>query len=66
MGEYKINNDSNSESIHQVFVSGDFWMGRTKVTQKQWQKIMGIEEIHPEKPSPLRSLTLNYSIASVI
>lgn len=65
MGDYEINDDSNSESLHKVNISRDYWLGRTEVTQEQWQKIMGNDEIHTEKPSPFRGLNPNYPVVSV-
>ena len=63
--QHKINNDSSSEAIHQVHISTDFWLGRTEVTQVQWQQIMGSEERHPEKPSPFRGANSEYPVVSV-
>ena len=65
VGKYKTNNDSISELIHRVYISRDFWLGRTEVTQDQWQKIMGSEEMHPKKPSPFRGVNPNYPVVSV-
>ena len=63
MGASDINDDS--KSIHKVNISRDFWLGKTEVTQIQWQKIMGNEEVHSEKPSPFRCVNPNYPIVSV-
>ena len=63
MGEFDINDDS--KSIHKVNISRDYWLGKTEVTQIQWQEIMGNEEVHPEKPSPFRGVNPNYPIVSV-
>jgi len=65
MGETKIDSDSNSKPVHQVTISKDFWLGRTEVTQNQWQQIMGNEEIHPEKPSPFRDVNPDYPVVGV-
>lgn len=65
MGGNEMNVDSISESTHKVNISGDFWLGRTEVTQEQWQKIMGDEEIHPEKPSPYRGVNPKYPMVCV-
>lgn len=54
-----------SEALHKVNISKGFWLGKTEVTQKQWQAIMGKEEIHPEKPSPFRGLNSEYPVVSV-
>ncbi len=65
MGDYEISDDSNFKSLHKVNISRDFWLGRTEVTQDQWQEIMGNKEIHPEKPSPFRDVNPKYPIVSV-
>ena len=65
MGENSIDNNSNAEPIHQVNMPNGFWLGRTEVTQDQWQKIMGSEEIHPEKPSPFRGINPAYPKVSI-
>ena len=65
MGEGQHKEDSNLKSTHGVTISNDFWLGRTEVTQSQWQQIMGSEEMHPEKPSPFRGLNPNYPVVSV-
>lgn len=58
-------NKSNSEILHKVSISKDFWLARMEVTQEQWQKIMGNEEIHPEKPSPFANENPQYPVVSV-
>jgi len=63
MGNYE--NDNGIASLHKVKLSKDFWIGKTEVTQDQWFKIMGNEEIHPNKPSPFRGLNPNYPVVSV-
>lgn len=63
MGE--ANSDYDSGTTHQVNISKDFWLGRTEVTQNQWQKIMGNKEIHPEKPSPFRGAHPDYPVVGV-
>lgn len=63
MGNHEFND--NSKSKHKVIISKDFWLGRTEVTQAQWQKIMGNKEIHPKKPSPFRNSNPNYPIVSI-
>ena len=65
MGDFEITDTTKSESLHKVTISKDFWMGKTEVTQNQWQKIMGNEEIHPEKPSPFRSANPDYPVVSI-
>lgn len=52
MGLGQPDNEADVDSIHRVIISKDFWLGRTEVTQYQWQQIMGSGEMHPEKPSP--------------
>lgn len=51
--------------IQQVHISKDYWLGITEVTQGQWQKIMGSQEIHPDKPSPFLGVNSNYPKVSV-
>ena len=63
MGDYE--NDNGPASLHKVKLSKDFWIGKTEVTQDQWSKIIGNEEIHPNKPSPFRGLNPNYPVVSV-
>lgn len=58
-------NVSYSESQHLVIIPGDFWLGRMEVTQAEWQKVMGDEEPHPEKPSPFRNDNKNYPVVSI-
>lgn len=58
-------NASNSEIVHKVTISHDFWLGRTEVTREQWEKIMGSEEIHPEKPSPFGNSNPQYPVVSI-
>lgn len=65
MGATKVNNNSKSIPVHHVTISSDFWLGRTEVTQNQWQKIMGNEELHPEKPSPFRGVNSDYPVVGV-
>jgi len=65
MGSHSINDNSNTEKPHKVTISEDFWLARTEVTQQQWQIIMGVEEFHPEKPSPFRNTNPQYPIVSV-
>ena len=55
----------NSDLINEVTISREFWLGKTEVTQKHWQMIMGKEELHPEKPSPFRNTNPNYPIVSI-
>ncbi|WP_340076851.1 formylglycine-generating enzyme family protein [Leptobacterium sp. I13] len=65
MGSHKYNDTINAELLHKVIISKDYWLSQTEVTQNQWQKIMGNEEIHPEKPSPFRNTNPNYPIVSI-
>jgi uncharacterized protein (TIGR02145 family) len=55
---------SNSEAQHLVTLTHDFWIGRMEVTREQWQKVMGNEELHPEKPSPFRNDNPKYPVVS--
>jgi sulfatase modifying factor 1 len=63
MGDYE--NLKDSEIIHKVKITYDYWLGKTEVTQNQWQKIMGNKELHPQKPSPFRNLNPDYPKVSV-
>jgi len=63
MGDYE--NLVDSEALHKVKITKDYWLGKTEVTQAQWQRIMGIKELHPQKPSPFRNVNPNYPIVSV-
>lgn len=65
MGAHKTSEKQASETLHEVTISKDFWLGKNEVTQKQWQKIMGDEELHPEKPSPFRDENPDYPVVSV-
>ncbi len=56
---------SNEERKHEVIISKNFWLGQSEVTQEQWQKIMGREEFHPEKPSPFRNAHPKYPVVSI-
>lgn len=47
----------NDGPVHKVCVDG-FWIGQYEVTQGQWEKIMGIDLIHPKKGD-------NYPVAQV-
>lgn len=58
-------NVSNSEAQHLVILTHDFWLGRMEVTQEEWQKVMGDEEPHPEKPSPFRNDNPEYPVVSI-
>ncbi|NER15042.1 SUMF1/EgtB/PvdO family nonheme iron enzyme [Leptobacterium flavescens] len=51
-GHFYMGKAGSVDSLHKVNISHDFWLGRTEVTQEQWQEIMGTVELHPEKPSP--------------
>ena len=55
---------SNSELLHLVTLTHEFWIGRMEVTCEQWQKVMGDEEPHPEKPSPFRNDNPKYPVVS--
>jgi len=63
MGDYE--NLKDSEILHEVSIKYDYWLGKTEVTQAQWQKIMGNKELHPKKPSPFRNSNPDYPIVSV-
>ena len=60
-------NDENSalsETPHKVSISQDFWLGQFEVTREQWEKIMGDNERHPEKPSPFSKDNPHYPVVS--
>ncbi|HKI88035.1 MAG TPA: formylglycine-generating enzyme family protein [Draconibacterium sp.] len=59
------NNKSGSDIQHKVKISKDFWLGRMEVTREQWEKIMGDDEIHPEKPSPFHKSDTQYPIVNI-
>ncbi len=63
MGDYE--NLKDSETLHEVKITYDYWLGKTEVTQGQWQRIMGYKELHPQKPSPFRNLNHEYPIVSI-
>jgi formylglycine-generating enzyme required for sulfatase activity len=66
MGNPVVNiNASYSESQHLVTIDHDFWLGQMEVTQEEWQKVMGDEEPHPEKPSPFRNDNKKYPVVSI-
>lgn len=65
MGSQTTDDSTSSEEAHKVSISRDFWMALTEVTQRQWQIIMGAEEIHPEKPSPFRNTNPQYPVVSI-
>ena len=65
MGNSLSNIDSsNNEFIHFVTISHDFWLARTEVTQEQWQKVMGEEELHPDKANPFCKDNPRYPVVS--
>lgn len=51
--------------LHPVELTADFWMGRTEITRKQWERLMGSEELHPDKPNPFRKDDPDYPMVSV-
>ena len=63
MGDYESLKDS--ETLHKVTITYDYWLGKTEVTQRQWQKIMGNKELHPQKPSPFRNVNPDFPIVSI-
>ncbi|GLU44101.1 hypothetical protein Musp01_17250 [Muricauda sp. NBRC 101325] len=63
MGDHE--NLKESEILHEVSLTNDYWLGRTEVTQSQWEKIMGNKELHPEKPSPFRNVNPDFPIVGV-
>lgn len=63
-GHFVMGPDS-AQTIQQVTISHDFWIGRTEITRKQWQKIMGTVELHPEKPSPFSGSDSRYPMVSI-
>ena len=63
MGDHEKIKDS--EIVHEVNITYDYWLGKTEVTQAQWQSIMGNKMLHPEKPSPFHNVNLEYPIVSV-
>jgi formylglycine-generating enzyme required for sulfatase activity len=40
------NGDSDEKPVHQVTISQPFWLGKTEVTQAQWEAIMGNNPSH--------------------
>ncbi|MDG1573428.1 formylglycine-generating enzyme family protein [Robiginitalea sp. M366] len=50
---------------HRETLAEPFWMGRTEVTQAQWEAVMGKGEPHPEKPSPFRGQHPQYPVVSI-
>ncbi|OVE78274.1 hypothetical protein BVX99_00340, partial [bacterium F16] len=58
MGSYESTNElaklygsspeyyNNERPMHKVFISNHFWVGRTEITQKQYQAIMGVNPSH--------------------
>ncbi|MCW5516005.1 formylglycine-generating enzyme family protein [Muriicola sp. Z0-33] len=65
MGNNQENGTTNPGPKHKVIISTDFWLGKTEVTQDQWQRIMGDKELHPEKPSPFRGVHPDYPVVNV-
>jgi len=63
MGDRQNLNDS--ERIHEVHLTYDYWLGKTEVTQAQWRQLMGDAELHPEKPSPFRNMNPDFPIVSI-
>ena len=63
MGDHEGKEES--ELLHKVKITRDFWLGKTEVTQGQWNKIMGDRELHPEKPSPFRNEDPDYPVVSI-
>lgn len=63
MGDHEGLNDS--IAVHKVRITEDYWLGKTEVTQAQWQAILGKKELHPEKPSPFRNQNPEYPIVSI-
>lgn len=63
MGDYE--NLKDSEILHEVNLTYDYWLGKTEVTQAQWGKIMGNKELHPQKPSPFRNVNPDFPIVSI-
>jgi formylglycine-generating enzyme required for sulfatase activity len=55
---------TNNELMHFVSISHDFWLAQTEVTQEQWQKVMGDEELHPDKPDPFYKDNPDYPVVS--
>ena len=55
---------SNNEFLHLVTISHDFWLARMEITQEQWQKVMGDEELHPDKPNPFCKDNPGYPVVS--
>ncbi len=65
MGNPSAERDTNNlESIHFVTLTQDFWLSKTEITQEQWQKVMGVRELHPDKPNPFRYDNSKYPVVS--
>lgn len=56
--------DSAGDAQHLVTITHDFWLGRMEVTREQWEKVMGNEEPHPEKPSPFSNVDPRYPVVN--
>ena len=57
--------DLKSDTQHLVTLTHDFWLARTEVTLKQWRKVMGDFELHPEKPNPFSKDNPQYPVVSI-
>ena len=65
MGNPLEKGDSNNiETVHLVTLTQDLWLSKTEITQEQWQKVMGVGEIHTEKPNPFSYDNPKYPVVS--
>lgn len=64
VGDSKGQPDNINNTLHLVTLTNDFWLSRTEVTREQWEKVMGAEETHPEKPNPFNKDDPKYPVVS--
>ncbi|MDR3228822.1 MAG: formylglycine-generating enzyme family protein [Puniceicoccales bacterium] len=66
-GSFKMgseNGDSDEKPVHQVTISKPFWLGKTEVTQAQWQAVMGSNPSHFKGADrPVENVSWNDAIA---
>ncbi|MBM4142452.1 MAG: formylglycine-generating enzyme family protein [Lentisphaerae bacterium] len=48
------NGDEDEKPVHRVRLTKGFWMGRTEVTQAQWEAVMGKEALRITNPSKFK------------
>jgi len=62
-GDFMMGSDEESDEkpIHKVTISNGFWMGKTEVTQEQWQAVMSNNSSHHQNCSqcPVESVSWN-------